>query len=96
MTNVRWTYDDSRLISTGGADTAVLVWSHGEPKASTAAGGESDDSDTDSEEEGGTNTPDLNLSQTRVNPLMLTLPSYNGALMPLSICLVLSKNSKSF
>ena len=26
MTNVRWTYDDRVLVSTGGLDTAILVW----------------------------------------------------------------------
>ena len=26
MTNVRWTYDDRVLVSTGGLDTAVLIW----------------------------------------------------------------------
>lgn len=26
VTNVRWNYDDRVLVSTGGLDTAVLVW----------------------------------------------------------------------
>ena len=26
MTNVRWTCDDRVLVSTGGLDTAVLIW----------------------------------------------------------------------
>ncbi len=50
VTNVRWSANDTHLISVGGADTAVMVWSHG---ASDQARGDSDDSDTDSEEEGG-------------------------------------------
>lgn len=50
MTNVRWTANDSHLVSVGGGDTAVMLWQHlgvGETK------GDSDDSGTDSEEEGG-------------------------------------------
>nr|XP_053632744.1 echinoderm microtubule-associated protein-like 5 [Cherax quadricarinatus] len=26
VTNVRWTYDDSKLVTTGGGDTSVIVW----------------------------------------------------------------------
>ncbi|XP_020620193.1 echinoderm microtubule-associated protein-like 6, partial [Orbicella faveolata] len=53
VTNVRWTNDDSRLISVGGADTSVMVWSHARGREREDTGGDSDDSDTDSEEEGG-------------------------------------------
>ena len=53
VTNVRWTNDDSRLISVGGADTSVMVWSHARAHDREEVGGDSDDSDTDSEEEGG-------------------------------------------
>ncbi|XP_041352370.1 echinoderm microtubule-associated protein-like 6 isoform X2 [Gigantopelta aegis] len=53
VTNVRWTRNNKHLISLGGADTSVLVWSHiGMSDARTNACGESDDSDTDDEEEG--------------------------------------------
>lgn len=50
VTNVRWSHDDKRLVSVGGADTSVMVWSH--ERGSGAVCGDSDDSDTDSEEEG--------------------------------------------
>lgn len=53
VTNVRWTNDDSHLISVGGADTSVMVWSHARAQERQDVGGDSDDSDTDSEEEGG-------------------------------------------
>ena len=51
VTNVRWSHDDKRLISVGGADTSVMIWSHEKGDVSSTCG-ESDDSDTDSEEEG--------------------------------------------
>ncbi|KAL5008221.1 hypothetical protein ScPMuIL_013802 [Solemya velum] len=53
VTNVRWTKDNTKLISIGGADTAVMVWNHYMPDQKVHARGDSDDSDTDSEEEGG-------------------------------------------
>ena len=53
MTNVRWASDDSRLVSVGGADTAVMVWRHNRADERQRSAGDSDDSDTDSEEEGG-------------------------------------------
>ena len=53
VTNVRWTNDDCRLVSVGGADTSVMVWSHARAHDREEVGGDSDDSDTDSEEEGG-------------------------------------------
>ncbi|KAJ8309461.1 hypothetical protein KUTeg_014335 [Tegillarca granosa] len=53
VTNVRWSYDDNLLVSVGGADTSVMVWKHGSAENRTTTCGDSDDSDTDSEEEGG-------------------------------------------
>ncbi|XP_006814808.2 echinoderm microtubule-associated protein-like 6, partial [Saccoglossus kowalevskii] len=53
VTNVRWSLDDSKLISVGGADTSVMVWSHRQAGERNNTRGNSDDSDTDSEEEGG-------------------------------------------
>lgn len=51
MTNVRWSHDDRKLISVGGADTSIMVWSRDGAGEGNACG-DSDDSDTDSEEEG--------------------------------------------
>nr|KAG5687806.1 hypothetical protein BaRGS_005436 [Batillaria attramentaria] len=52
VTNVRWTQDGRKVISTGGADTAVMVWASQTAAERRGVQGESDDSDTDSEEEG--------------------------------------------
>ncbi|XP_064621338.1 echinoderm microtubule-associated protein-like 6 [Lineus longissimus] len=53
VTNVRFTSDDRYLVSVGGADTALMVWSHVGVGERASARGDSDDSDMESEEEGG-------------------------------------------
>lgn len=53
VTNVRWCHDDQKLVTVGGADMSVMVWASNNPAGkTTTCRGESDDSDTDSEEEG--------------------------------------------
>eukprot|EP00049_Salpingoeca_infusionum_P015006 m.287561 g.287561 ORF g.287561 m.287561 type:complete len:1929 (-) comp15790_c5_seq3:4131-9917(-) len=51
VTNVRFTAGDSHLISIGGGDTGIFVWAYGHGQE-ISQGGYSDDSDTDSEEDG--------------------------------------------
>jgi echinoderm microtubule-associated protein-like 6 len=64
VTRVRWSHDDSKLITIGGNDTSVMVWkclddntNDNDPDKDAdikrnSRKGESDESDTDSEEEG--------------------------------------------
>ena len=51
MTNVRFTYDGSKLVSTGGADLSIMVWSN-EGNQGISSLEEDEGTDSEAEEEG--------------------------------------------
>lgn len=53
VTNVRWTYDDSLLVSVGGGDTSLMLWTHEVEGHRESRQCDSEESDLDSEEDGG-------------------------------------------
>lgn len=53
MTNVRWSNDDSMLLSVGGADTALMIWNREPPGHKESKAVDSEESDDDTEEDGG-------------------------------------------
>lgn len=53
VTNVSWSNDDSVLLSVGGADTALMIWSRELPGHKETKAVDSEESDDDSEEDGG-------------------------------------------
>uniref|UniRef100_H3CLU3 EMAP like 6 n=2 Tax=Tetraodon nigroviridis TaxID=99883 RepID=H3CLU3_TETNG len=53
VTNVRWSHDDSLLLSVGGADTALMVWARDASGHKESRAVDSEESDEDTEEDGG-------------------------------------------
>ncbi len=53
VTNVRWSYDDSLLASVGGSDTCLMIWSHENEGSREARQCDSEESDIESEDDGG-------------------------------------------
>uniref|UniRef100_A0A4W6DSW6 EMAP like 6 n=1 Tax=Lates calcarifer TaxID=8187 RepID=A0A4W6DSW6_LATCA len=53
VTNVRWSNDDSMLLSVGGADTALMIWTREPPGHKESKAMDSEESDDDTEEDGG-------------------------------------------
>uniref|UniRef100_A0A8D1JS65 EMAP like 5 n=1 Tax=Sus scrofa TaxID=9823 RepID=A0A8D1JS65_PIG len=53
VTNVRWTYDDSMLVTLGGTDMSLMVWTNEMEGYREKRPCDSEESDIDSEEDGG-------------------------------------------
>lgn len=53
VTNVRWSHDDTMLLSVGGADTALMIWAREAGVARESKAVDSEESDDDAEDDGG-------------------------------------------
>lgn len=53
VTNVRWTHDDSLLVSVGGGDTCLMIWAHEPESHRELKQCDSEESDIESEDDGG-------------------------------------------
>uniref|UniRef100_A0A3B4ABS4 Anaphase-promoting complex subunit 4 WD40 domain-containing protein n=1 Tax=Periophthalmus magnuspinnatus TaxID=409849 RepID=A0A3B4ABS4_9GOBI len=53
VTNVRWSHDDSLLVTVGGSDTCLMIWAHEPEGHREIRQCDSEESDIDSEDDGG-------------------------------------------
>lgn len=53
VTNVRWTHDDSLLVTVGGGDTCLMIWAHEPEGHREIRQCDSEESDIESEDDGG-------------------------------------------
>lgn len=53
VTNVRWAHNDRLLVTVGGADTSVIIWTYEVDGHKQFRHYESEESDFDSDEDGG-------------------------------------------
>ncbi|XP_038631944.1 echinoderm microtubule-associated protein-like 5 isoform X6 [Scyliorhinus canicula] len=79
VTNVRWTHDDSLLITVGGADTTMMIWTHEAEGYKQAIQYDSEESDFDSDEDGGYDS-----DVTRENEINYTIRAFTTSLRPMS------------
>lgn len=62
MTNVRWSHDDSLLVTVGGGDTCLMIWAHEPEGHREFKQGDSEESDLESEDDGGERRPSFRVS----------------------------------
>lgn len=53
VTNVRWSHDDSLLVTVGGGDTCLMIWAHEPEGHREFKQCDSEESDVESEDDGG-------------------------------------------
>lgn len=53
VSNVRWTHDDGLLVTVGGADTCLMIWTHEPEGHRELKHCDSEESDMESEDDGG-------------------------------------------
>uniref|UniRef100_G1KXP8 EMAP like 5 n=1 Tax=Anolis carolinensis TaxID=28377 RepID=G1KXP8_ANOCA len=78
VTNVRWAHDDSLLVSVGGGDTSLMLWTHEMEGHRESRQCDSEESDLDSEEDGGYDS-----DVTRENEINYTIKALSTNIRPM-------------
>ncbi|KAM7109602.1 echinoderm microtubule-associated protein-like 5 isoform 5-T5 [Ciconia maguari] len=78
VTNVRWTYDDGLLVTVGGADTSLMLWTYEMEGHRDSRQCDSEESDLDSEEDGGYDS-----DVTRENEINYTIKALSTNIRPM-------------
>uniref|UniRef100_A0A6Q2YHA2 EMAP like 5 n=1 Tax=Esox lucius TaxID=8010 RepID=A0A6Q2YHA2_ESOLU len=79
VTNVRWTHDDSLLATVGGGDTCLMIWTHEAEGHREARHCDSEESDIESEDDGGYDS-----DVTRENEMSYTIKALSTNMRPMT------------
>ncbi|KTG42430.1 hypothetical protein cypCar_00032632, partial [Cyprinus carpio] len=79
VTNVRWSHDDSLLASVGGFDTCLMIWSHETEGCREARQCDSEESDIESEDDGGYDS-----DVTRENEIIYVIKALSTNVRPMT------------
>nr|XP_046163640.1 echinoderm microtubule-associated protein-like 5 isoform X2 [Oncorhynchus gorbuscha] len=79
VTNVRWTHDDGLLVTVGGGDTCLMIWTHEAEGHREARHCDSEESDIESEDDGGYDS-----DVTRENEINYTIKALSTNVRPMT------------
>ncbi|XP_037602711.1 echinoderm microtubule-associated protein-like 5 isoform X2 [Sebastes umbrosus] len=79
VTNVRWTHDDSLLVTVGGGDTCLMIWAHEAEGHREFKQCDSEESDIESEDDGGYDS-----DVTRENEINYTIKALSTNMRPMT------------
>ncbi|KAJ4939978.1 hypothetical protein JOQ06_029410, partial [Pogonophryne albipinna] len=79
VTNVRWTHDDSLLVTVGGSDTCLMIWAHEPEGHREFKQCDSEESDIESEDDGGYDS-----DVTRENEITYTIKALSTNMRPMT------------
>uniref|UniRef100_A0A3Q2XCV2 EMAP like 5 n=1 Tax=Hippocampus comes TaxID=109280 RepID=A0A3Q2XCV2_HIPCM len=79
VTNVRWTHEDSLLVTAGGGDTSLMIWAHESETHRELRQCDSEESDIESEDDGGYDS-----DVTKENEINYTIKALSTNMRPMT------------